>query len=118
VKGTTTKLLAGAAVAVLAAAGVAAAVNLRRGQKPDSDERAHMDELDARLHLAEAADSLTPLSRTRRLLDDLQRSQGISVMRIRTWIAALRQGSLSPEQAIGAESDFGALEKLADQGGV
>ena len=115
---TTTKVLAGAAVAALAAAGVAAAVNLRRGKKPDAYVRAHMDELDARLYLAEAAGSDTPPSRIWRILDDLKRNQGISIRRLRGWIAALRQGKLSPEQAIGAESDFGALEKVADQSGV
>ena len=48
---TTTKVLAGIAVAALAAAGVAAVVNHRRGHSPDPDARAHLDELDARLDL-------------------------------------------------------------------
>jgi hypothetical protein len=115
---TTTKVLAGVAVAVLAAAGVAAVVNYRRGQKLDPDERAHLDELDARLNAAEEPSTGTPPGRIGRVLDSLQRSQGISVGRLRRWITGVRQGSLSPEQATVAESDFGALEREADQGGV
>lgn len=115
---TTTKVLAGVAVASLAAAGVAAVVNLRRGQTPDPDERAHMDELDARLKMAQEPGSGAEPSRIWRMLDGLQRNQGISVGRLRSWIAGMRQGTLSAEQAIGAESDFGALERQADQAGA
>lgn len=115
---TTTKVLAGVAIAALAATGVAAVVNLRQGQKPEADERAHMDELDARLNGAKAPGSDIPSSATWRLLENLQRNRGISVGRLRSWIAALKQGTLSPEQAIGAESDFTALEREADQGGM
>jgi hypothetical protein len=39
---TPTKVLAGVAVAALAAARVAAVVNYRRGQKPDPETRAHL----------------------------------------------------------------------------
>ena len=46
---TTTKALAGVAVAALAAAGVAAIVNSRRGQKLDPETQAHLDELEARV---------------------------------------------------------------------
>ena len=115
---TTTKVLAGVAVATLAAAGVAAVVNSRRGRKPDPYERAYMDELDARLKMAGKPGSGAQPSRIWRTLDSLQRNQGISVGRLRSWIAGVRQGTLSPEQAIGAENDFGALEREADQGGV
>lgn len=115
---TTTKVLTGVAVAVLAAAGVAAVVNYRQGKRPDSDERAHLDELDARLGVTEGPGGGTPPGRIERMLDGLQRNQGISVSRLRNWITGLRQGTLSPEQATVAESDFGALEREADQGGV
>jgi hypothetical protein len=115
---TPTKVLTGVAVAALAAAGVAAVVNYRRGQKPDPDERVHLDELDARLSVAEQPSSDSPPGRIGRVLDNLLRNQGISVMRLRSWIAGVRHGTLSPEQTTVAESDFGALEKEADQGGV
>jgi hypothetical protein len=115
---TTTKVLAGVAVAALAAAGVAAVVNSRRGHQPDPEERAHLDELDARLTVAEKLGSDSPPSRTRRILDSLHRNQGISVGRLQSWITGVRQGTLSPEQASVAESDFDALEREADKGGV
>jgi hypothetical protein len=115
---TTTKVLAGVALATLAAAGVAAVVNHRRGQKPDPEERAHLDELDTRLDVAEEPHSDAPPGRIGRILDSLQRNQGISVGRLRSWITGVRQGTLSPEQAAVAESDFDALEREADQGGV
>jgi hypothetical protein len=53
-----------------------------------------------------------------RVLDSLQRTQGISAGRLRHWIAGVRHGTLSDDQAAVAESDFGALEREADQGGV
>jgi hypothetical protein len=115
---TTTKVLAGVAVAALAAAGVAAVVNHRRGQEPDPDERAYLDELDARLDQAEKSSSDTPPGRIGRVLDSLQRNQGISVGRLRRWVTGVRQGTLSPEQATVAESDLDALEREADQGGA
>ena len=115
---TTTKVLTGVAVAALAAAGVAAVVNNRRGQKPDPDERVHLDELDARLTVAEQTSRDSPQRGIERVLDNLLRNQGISVARLRSWIAGVRQGTLSPEQSTVAESDFGALEREADQGGV
>lgn len=112
-----TNLLAGVAVAALAAAVVAAVVNYRQGQKPDPGERAKLDELDARLTLAAGPGNAAP-GRLGRILDGLQRNQGVSVGRLRAWITGTRQRTLSPEQTIMAESDFGALEKVADQGGV
>jgi hypothetical protein len=115
---TTTKVLAGVAVAALAAAGAAAVVNYRRGQPPDPEEHAHLDELDTRLTLAEELGSDNPSSRIRRVLDRLHRNQGISVGHLQNWITGVRQGTLSPEQASTAESDFDALEREADQGGV
>jgi hypothetical protein len=118
VTSTTTKLLAGVAVAALAAAGVAAVVSYRRGQEPDPEQRAHLDELDARLGEAEEPGSATPPSRIGRILEGLHRNQGISVGRLRGWSAGVRRGTLSPEQATMAESDFEALEREADQGGV
>lgn len=115
---TSTKVLAGVAVAALAAAGVAAIVSHRRGQKPGPETRAYLDELEARLNVAEQPDSDTPPGRIGRILENLQRNQGISVGRLRSWITGVRQGTLSPEQATVAESDFDALEREADQGGV
>jgi hypothetical protein len=115
---TNPKVLASVAIAALSAAGVAAVVNYRRGQRPEPDERAHLGELDARLSVAEEASSDVPPGRIGRVLDNLLRNQGISVGRLRSWIAGVRQGTLSPEQTTVAESDFGALEREADQGGV
>jgi hypothetical protein len=114
----TTKVLAGVAVAALATAGVAAVVNYRRGQKPDPEERAHLDELDARLIVAEESGSGPAPGRMGRILENLLRNQGISVGHLRSWIAGVRQGTLSSAQATAAESDFGALEREADQSGV
>ena len=114
---TTSRVLAGVAVAVLAAAGVAAVIRYRQGQEPDPDERAHLDELEARLHEVEEPDKNIPPG-VRRVVDNLQRNHGISVARLRRWITGLRHGTLSPEQATVAESDFDALEREADQGGA
>jgi hypothetical protein len=118
VSSTTTKVLAGVAVAGLAAAGVAAVVNHRRGQQPDPHQRAQLDELDARLTAAEEPGRDNASGRIGRVLDSLQRNQGISVRRLRQWIAGVRQGTLTPEQATLAESDFDALEREADLSGV
>jgi hypothetical protein len=115
---TTTGVLAGVAVAALATAGVAAVIRYRQGQKPDPDERAHLDELEARLYEVEEQDKNIPPSRVGRVVERLQRDQDISVARLRQWITGLRHGTLSPEQAIVAESDFEALEREADQGGA
>jgi hypothetical protein len=114
----TTRVLAGVALAALAAAGVAAAVNYRRGVKSDLDERAHLDELDARLEALATLGSRASGDPVGRIFDGLQRNRGISVGRLRSWIVGVRQGSLSSDQAVAAESDFGALEREADQGGV
>lgn len=115
----TTKVLAGVAVAALAAAGVAAVVNHRLGRRPDPQQRAYLDELDARLEVAETSSSgdSSP-GRLGRILDALQRNRGVSAGRLRSWISGVRRGTLSPEQATLAESDFDALERDADQGGV
>lgn len=115
---TTTRVLAGVAVTALAAAGVAAVVRYRQGQKPHPDERAHLDELEARLCEVEEPDKNTTPTRVGRVVANLQRNQGISVARLRQWITGLRHGTLSPEQATVAESDFDALEREADQGGA
>lgn len=113
----TTNALAGVALATLAAAGVAAVVNQRRGRKPDSDQRAHLDELGARL--AEATDSShAPSGRIRRTLDTLQRNHGISPGRLQSWITDVRRGTLGAERATVAESDFDTLERQADQDGA
>jgi hypothetical protein len=113
----TATAFAGVALATLAAAGVAAIVNHRRGSKPDPGQHAHLDELGARL--AEAADSShAPSGRIRRMLDTLQRNQGISPGRLQSWISGVRQGTLDTEQATVAESDFATLERQADQDGV
>jgi hypothetical protein len=111
-------MLTGAALAALAAAAVAAAVNQRRGYQPDLRERAHLDELDLRLSAAKRpGPGMTP-DAMGRLLDRLLRTQGISAGRLRTWVSGVRQGSLSSEQAVAAESDFAALEREADQSGM
>jgi hypothetical protein len=115
---TTKRVLAGVAVAALATAGVAAVMRYRQGHKPHPDEHAHLDELEARLHEVEAPDKGAPPTRVGRVVDNLQRNQGISVARLRQWITGLRHGTLSPEQAAVAESDFNALEREADQGGA
>jgi hypothetical protein len=115
---TTTRVLAGVAVAALAAAGVAAVVRYRQGHKPDPGERAHLDELEARLYEVEDPDKNIPPTRVGRVVENLQRNQDISVARLRRWITGLRHGTLSPEQATVAESDFDALEREADQGGA
>jgi hypothetical protein len=115
---TTTKVLAGVAVAALAAAGVAAVVRYRQGQKPDPDESVHLDELEARLYEVEEPDNKRPATGVGRVVENLQRNQGISVARLRQWITGLRHRTLTPEQATVAESDFDALEREADQGGA
>jgi hypothetical protein len=114
----TTRVLAGVAVAALAAACAAAVVRYRQGQQPDPDEAAQLDELEARLYDVDEPDKNEPPIGVGRVLDNLQRNQGISVTRLRRWIAGIRQRTLSPEQAAVAESDFDVLERDADQGGV
>jgi hypothetical protein len=114
----TTRVMAGVALAALATAGVAAVIRYRQGQKPDPDERAYLEELEARLHEVEAPGKIIPSSRVGRVVERLQRDQGISVARLRRWVTALRQETLSHEQAIVAESDLEALEREADQGGA
>lgn len=89
-----------------------------RGQQPDPDERAHLDELEARLHEVEEPDKDIPPAGVGRVVEDLQRNQDISVARLRQRIAGLRHGTLSPEQATVAESDFDALEREADRRGA
>jgi hypothetical protein len=114
----TSRALAGVAVAALATAGVAAVIRYRQGEKPDPDEGAQLDELEARLLEVEEPGKNIPPSRVGRVVERLQRQQGIPVTRLRHWVTALRHGTLSPEQAIVAESDFEALEREADQGGA
>jgi len=112
------RVLAGVAVAALAAAGVAAVIRYRQGHKPHPDEGAHLDELDARLAEVEDTSGNTSPGQVRRTVQNLQRNHGISVARLQQWIAGLRHGTLSAEQAAVAESDFDALEREADQGGA
>ena len=114
----TTKVLTGVALAALAAAAVTAAVNHRRGLRPNSDDHAHLDELDVRLSAAQQPGRGTTQDGLGRLLDGLLRNRGISVGRLRTWVSGVRQGSLNSDQAIVAESDFAALEREADQSGM
>jgi len=114
----TTRVLAGVAVAALAAAGAAAVVRYRQRQQPEPDERAQLDELEARLSEMGERDGGAPATGVGRVFENLQRNQGISVTRLRGWIAGLRGETLSPEQAVVAESDFEALEREADQGGA
>lgn len=111
-----TRVLAGVAVAALAAAGAAAVVSYRQGRRPDPEQRAYLEELDARLEAAEEPGTDAQPGRLGRILDTLQRNRGVSVRRLRSWIYGVRRGTLSPEQATVAESDFDALERDADQG--
>jgi hypothetical protein len=113
----TSRVLAGVAVATLAAAGAAAVIRYRQGRQAPAEERDHLDELQVRLTEAAAPGDLQP-ARVRRVVESLQRNQGISTARLMRWIAALRHGTLTPEQATVAESDFDALEREADQGGA
>jgi hypothetical protein len=115
---TTTRVLAGVAVAALAAAGVAAVIRYRQGEKPHPDEHAHLDELEARLSEVDGPARDTVPTRVVRVVEKLQRDQGISLQRLRQWITGLRHGTLSPDQATVAEADFDALEREAEQGGV
>jgi len=114
----TTRVLAGVAVGALAAAGVAAVIRYRQGQKPDPDERAHLDELETRLNQVEEPDKNILPTRVSRVVENLRRNQDITATRLRQWITGLRHGTLSTEQANVAESDFDALEREADQSGV
>lgn len=114
----TTKVLAGVAVAALAAAGVAAVVHSRQDERLDPEQHVYLDELDARLKVVEGPGSGTPPGSLGCILDRLRRNRGISAGRLRRWIIGVKQGTLSPEQATVAESDFDSLEKESDQGGV
>jgi hypothetical protein len=115
---TTGKVLAGVAVAVLAGAGVAAVIRYRQGHQLPEEEADHLEELDARLSEIETAEKGVTPSRLGKIVQNLERNQGISVARLRRWITGLRKGELSEEQATAAESDFDALEREADQGGA
>ena len=114
----TTRVLAGVAVGALAAASVAAIVRYRQGQTPLPDDAAHLDELEARLREAEEPGMNGPPSQVGRVIQDLRRNQDVSVARLRRWIVGIKHGTLSPEQANMAESDFDALEREADQRGA
>ena len=114
----TTRVLAGVAIAALAGAGVAVVIRYRQGQRPQPDDHAHLDELEARLTEVEAPEKNASQTHVGRVLADLDRNHGISVARLRRWIAGLRHGTLSPEQATIAESDFDVLEREADQRGA
>ncbi|WP_441217647.1 hypothetical protein [Phytohabitans sp. LJ34] len=96
---------------------MAAVIRYRRGGQAPAEEGAHLDELQVRLTEAETPGDLQP-TRVRRVLENLQRNQGISAAQLVRWIAALRHGTLTPEQATVAESDFDTLEREADQGGA
>jgi hypothetical protein len=115
---TTNRVLAGVAVAALSAAAVAAVVRYRQGHKPHPDDSVHLEELEARLDELDVAEKPSTPSRLSRVVDSLQRNSGISATRLRQWITGLRHGTLSPEQAAVAESDFDALEREADQSGA
>jgi len=88
------------------------------GDRHQSRLGVQLDELGERLDEAEKPGNDSPPSRFTRILRILQRNRGVSVGDLRSWITGTTQGTLSPEQAIVAESDFGALEREADQGGV
>lgn len=114
---TASRVLASVAVATLAAAGVAAVIRHRQGRQAPAGERAHLDELQLRLNEAATRGDPQP-ARVRRVVESLERNQGISTARLVRWIAALRRGTLTPEQATVAESDFDALERAAAQDGI
>jgi hypothetical protein len=78
----------------------------------------YLDELDSRIEAAEGQGDSTPPGGLGRILNGLQRKRDISATRLRHWIVGVKHGTLSPEQAILAESDFDFLEREADQGGV
>jgi hypothetical protein len=110
--------LAAAAVAALAAAAVAAVVRHRQGEASDPREHAHLAELEIRLGaLEDRGDDVRP-DDLARVVERLQRNQGVPVTRLRRWISGVRHGTLSPDEAAVAESDFGALERQTDQDGV
>lgn len=111
------RVLASVAVATLAAAGAAAVIRHRQGRQAPADERAHLDELQVRLTEAETPGDLQP-ARVRRVVENLQRNQGITAAQLVRWITGLRHGTLTPEQASVAEHDFDVLEREADQGGA
>ncbi len=113
-----TRVLAGVALAALAAAGATAAANHRRGHRPDPAECGRLDELDARLAALQEADHDSPRDQVGRVFSRLHRNRGISVEHLRAWVIGVRDGCLTTEQAIAAESDFEALEREADQRGV
>jgi len=52
------------------------------------------------------------------MLETLGRNHGLTASRLRTWIAGVREGTLTHEQITVAESDFGMLEREADQGQI
>jgi hypothetical protein len=111
-------VLAGVAVAALAAAAVAVVVRYRQGQRPDPHELAQLDELESRLDEVELRGENVPPGRLTGVMERLERNQGISVARLRRWIAGIRQETLAPDDATVAESDFDALERETDQGGA
>jgi len=115
---TTKGVLASVAVAALATAALAAVVRYRQEQRPDPHERAHLDELDSRLVEVQEPGRNGPAGGLGRVVERLERSQGISVARLRRWIAGVRHETLTPEQTTAAESDFGALERETAQDGV
>jgi hypothetical protein len=114
---TTKGVLAGVAVAALAAASLTAVVRYRLGHRPGPGVRAGLDELVARLDEAEGSGT-APNGGVGRLLETLERTQGLTVRRLRQWIVGLREGTLTPEQTTVAESDLGMLEREADQVGL
>lgn len=79
-----TKVLAGVAVAALAAAGAAAVVNYRQGRRPDPERRTYLEELDAQLEAAEGPGTDAQPACLGRILDTLQRNRGVSVRRLRS----------------------------------
>lgn len=115
---TTKSVLSGVAVAALAAATVTAIVRYRLGHKPGPDARAGMNELAARLEEVGGSDGTVPSGGLGRMLQNLHRNQGLTVQRLRQWIAGLSAGTLTPEQATVAESELGMLEREADQVGL
>jgi hypothetical protein len=115
---TTKGVLAGVGVAAVAAACVTAVIRYRLGQQPTTEDRVGLDALATRLDEADGFDKNAPPAAVGRMLGTLQRTHGLSTARLRQWIAGVREGTLTPEQATVAESDLGILEREADQVGL
>jgi hypothetical protein len=115
---TTKGVLAGVGIAAVAAACVTAVIRYRLGHEPTPEDRAGLDTLATQLDEADGFESNARPGGVARMLGTLQRTQGLSTTQLRRWIAGVREGTLTPEQATIAESDLGILEREADEVGL